>query len=98
MARLVWVGVGAFGGVYVYRKGERAAEAVREQGLIGTMQVLAAAVLHSNAALRDYGPAQHEAGLRVGRFRVSRVQTTRADPNAIMNTRAPAIAGRRKAR
>jgi hypothetical protein len=94
MARLVWVGVGAVGGVYVYRKGERAVDAVREQGVIGTVQVVAATTLHALVSLRSH-PAQHAviapaepvAGLRVGQFRITRARDAApALQPAIMDT------------
>jgi hypothetical protein len=94
MARLVWVGVGAVSGIYVYRKGERAVDAVREQGLAGTMQVVAAATLNAVVSLRSQ-PAQQSViaapepigGLRVGGFRISRAQDAAPAPRpAIMDT------------
>jgi len=77
VARLVWIGVGAVGGIYVYRKGGQVADAVREQGLGGTAQVVAGAAA---AALRNgqpttpapADPAPEAVGLRIGRFRISR--------------------------
>jgi hypothetical protein len=85
MSRLVWVGVGAVGGIYAYRKGERALDAVREQGVVGTVQLVAATTVNSVVALRsrsdvqaapmlaEAGPeAGHAPGLRVGRFRITR--------------------------
>ena len=122
MARVIWVGVGAVGGVYAYRKGGQAVDAVREQGIAGTVQIVAASALHAALALRttpDATPAaavrqSHAAapGLRVGRFRISRVDgpATVVAPAAIMDAddviditsadtrRATAGSPRRKAR
>ena len=86
MARLVWIGVGAVGGIYVYRKGNQVADAVREQGLGGTAQVVAGAAV---AVLRNGQPtpivpataAPEPAGLRIGRFRISRADES-ADTGA----------------
>ena len=98
MARVIWVGVGAVGGVYAYRKGGQAVDAVREQGLLRTAQIVAAGALHSLVALRtthDPAPAapfpqSDEAvpGLRVGRFRISRAdeQVAPVARAAIMDT------------
>lgn len=38
MSRVVWIGVGAIGGVVAYRRGQRAVNAARERGLIGNVQ------------------------------------------------------------
>lgn len=103
MARLVWIGVGAVGGVYAYRKGERALGAFREQGFVGSVQVVAATAANSAALMRGSwapaaaatappapaaAPAPPAAGLRVGRFRISRADEAAptAPPAAIMDT------------
>lgn len=78
MARLVWVGVGAAGGIYVYRKGEQAADVVRQQGALGTLQMVMAATLNTIVSMRSepqpaaVPAAPQTPGLRVGRFRVTR--------------------------
>lgn len=108
MARLFWIGVGAVGGVYAYRKGEQAVDTVREQGVIGTAQIVAAAAVQSAAVLRAQ-PADAVAqprGLRVGRFRITRADEPAPapplSPAAIMDTGViditDAPAPRRKAR
>ena len=38
MSRIVWVGVGAIGGVIAYRRGQRALNDARERGLVGNVQ------------------------------------------------------------
>lgn len=38
MSRVVWIGVGAIGGVLAYRRGQRTVNAARERGLIGNVQ------------------------------------------------------------
>lgn len=38
MGRMVWIAVGAAGGVYAYRRGQRLLEQARERGLVGSMQ------------------------------------------------------------
>ncbi|MEI8082609.1 MAG: hypothetical protein WCI74_12265, partial [Actinomycetes bacterium] len=38
MSRIVWVGVGAIGGVIVYRRGQRAVNEARDRGLVGNVQ------------------------------------------------------------
>lgn len=110
MARLIWIGMGAVGGVYAYRKGEQVVDAVREQGVIGTAQVVAAAAVHSAGVLRaqQQPTAPAQPGLRVGRFRITRAEGSApapaSAPAAIMGTGviditdAPATSRRRKAR
>ncbi len=38
MSRLVWVALGAAGGVYAYRRGQRLLEEARERGVVGSVQ------------------------------------------------------------
>ena len=38
MGKLVWVAVGAAGGIYAYRRAQRAAETVRERDLVENLQ------------------------------------------------------------
>lgn len=71
MSRLLWVGVGAAGGIYTYRRGQRAWEQAKERGVGGTATVLAAAAtsaLHTvrTAVLEDQGPSagNEQAGAR----------------------------------
>lgn len=84
MARLIWIGVGAVGGVYAYRKGEQVVETVREQGVLGTVQLVA------TAALRAQPAAGERRGVRVGRFRITRADDRAPapplGPAAIMET------------
>lgn len=42
MSRLLWMGVGAAGGIYVYRRGERAWERTKVRGVSGNATLLAA--------------------------------------------------------
>lgn len=42
MSRLVWVGIGAAGGIYTYRKGQRLWERTKERGVAGTATAAAA--------------------------------------------------------
>ncbi len=94
MARLVWVGVGAVGGIYAYRKGEQAMSTVREQGLVGTLQVVTATTVNAVVALRSQPEppgvivtAEPAAGVRMGRFRITRESTAApAHRSAIMDT------------
>lgn len=37
VGRLIWVAVGAAGGVYVYRRGQRLIEEAREKGVVGSV-------------------------------------------------------------
>ena len=41
MSRLLWVGVGAAGGIYLYRRGNRAWDEAKERGLAGNAAVVA---------------------------------------------------------
>lgn len=94
MARLIWIGVGAVGGIYAYRKGERVVGAVREQGVAGTAQVLLVSAAQTISAPRTGGaggsgmpPAQPR--LRVGGFVITRAQRSNrmhSAPGAIMDT------------
>ena len=43
MGRMVWMTVGAVGGVVAYRKGQRMAVDARERGFVGNMQAFAGA-------------------------------------------------------
>lgn len=43
MSRTFWVAVGAVGGVYAYRRGQRAAAEARARGLVGNVQAAAGA-------------------------------------------------------
>ncbi|CAB4899395.1 unannotated protein [freshwater metagenome] len=38
MGKLVWVAIGAAGGIYAYRRAQRAAETVRERDLVENLQ------------------------------------------------------------
>jgi hypothetical protein len=38
MGKLVWVAIGAAGGIYAYRRAQRAAETVRERNLVENLQ------------------------------------------------------------
>lgn len=42
MSRLLWVGVGAAGGIYAYRRGQRAWNTAKDRGVAGNMTVAAA--------------------------------------------------------
>jgi len=79
MARLVWVGVGAAGGIYTYRKGEHLFQALQAQEAMRVMRV----VKSVGRRPRDPAMALHPAsggpsvaappsGLRIGRFRITR--------------------------
>lgn len=43
MSRLLWVGIGAAGGIYTYRRGQRAWDRAKERGWSGTASVLMSA-------------------------------------------------------
>lgn len=43
VSRTFWVAVGAIGGIYAYRRGQRALDDARERGLVGNVQVAAEA-------------------------------------------------------
>lgn len=38
MGRMIWVALGAAGGVYAYRRGSRLLEEARQRGLVGSVQ------------------------------------------------------------
>jgi len=91
MARLIWIAVGAAGGIYTYRKGERAVAAVREQGVAGTAQLVASAASQRIAARNAAGPAvtAPAPGVTIGRIRISRA----GGPAAAAPPASPALAG-----
>ncbi len=102
MARLFWVGVGAVSGIYVYRKGEQIAGAVREQGVAGTAQAVATFALQAVSAPpgSDGGGAVAVAAerpqLRIGGIlitRTDRPNAAAAAPAAIMDTAVVDLTG-----
>lgn len=38
MGRMIWVAIGAAGGVYAYRRGQRLLDDARERGVVGSIQ------------------------------------------------------------
>lgn len=53
MARLLWVGIGAAGGIYTYRRGQQAWDRAKERGVGGTAAVLAATTTSALHSLRS---------------------------------------------
>jgi len=43
MSRVLWVGVGAVGGIYTYRKGQQAWDTAKERGVSGNATLVASA-------------------------------------------------------
>ena len=41
MSRVMWVAVGAVGGIYAYRRGQRALDEAKARGFVGNVQVAA---------------------------------------------------------
>ena len=81
MARLVWVGVGAAGGIYTYRKGEHLFQALQAQEAMRVMRVVKsvgrrprdpAMALHPASGGPSFVVAAPLTGLRIGRFRITR--------------------------
>jgi hypothetical protein len=80
---MIWLGVGAAGGIYVYRKGERLVERARTEGVtaaalhVARSARSAAELLAAPAAapVPDRGPdprgADRERSVRVGRYRLA---------------------------
>lgn len=60
MARLLWVGIGAAGGIYTYRRGQQAWDRAKERGVGGTAAVLAATTTSALHSLRSTS-AEHAA-------------------------------------
>ena len=52
MSRLVWVALGAAGGVYAYRRGQRLLEEARERGVVGSVQAATGSATHLAVAAR----------------------------------------------
>lgn len=58
MSRLVWVGVGAVGGIYVYRRGQRVWQDAKDRGVAGNITILTTA---ATAMLAKDGSATADA-------------------------------------
>ncbi len=54
MSRLFWTSVGAVGGIYTYRRTQRAWDRARERGVLGTAQALVAGVQRPTLTLGGY--------------------------------------------
>ena len=52
MSRLVWVALGAAGGVYAYRRGQRLLEEARERGVVGSVQAATGSATNLAVAAR----------------------------------------------
>lgn len=50
-SRVFWIGVGAVGGVVVYRRGQRAVEQARGRGIVGNVAAVAGTVSRVAAAI-----------------------------------------------
>jgi hypothetical protein len=67
MGKLVWVAIGAAGGIYAYRRAQRAAETVRERDLVENLQAAgerATSIASSIRALVSLLPSAHPSGQR----------------------------------
>ncbi len=53
MSRLVWMGVGAAGGIYVYRHGQRVLDRARERGVAGNTAAITRTVADIYRGIRD---------------------------------------------
>jgi len=53
MRRLVWVAVGAVGGIYAYRRGSALVAEARERGVVLTAQQAALAAMSTVASARE---------------------------------------------
>lgn len=53
MSRLIWMGVGAAGGIYVYRHGQKAWERTKERGVAGNTAVITRTVADIYRGIRD---------------------------------------------
>lgn len=91
---MFWVGVGAVGGIYAYRKGERVYAAAKERGLAGSAQLVATTTMGALVNLRHVDTAQ---GLQLGSFRVSRMPVA-ATSAKIVDTREIGPSPQRKVR
>lgn len=52
MSRLVWVALGAAGGVYAYRRGQRLLDEARERGIVGSVQAATGSATNLAVAAR----------------------------------------------
>ncbi len=91
MGRLVWVGVGAAGGIYTYRRGERMVQALQAQeagrmvrtvASVGRRPRDSAMAVHP-ASGGSFPLAAAQAGLRVGRFRITRADEPAPAPRHV---------------
>ena len=53
MSRLIWMGVGAAGGIYVYRHGQKVWERTKERGVAGNTAVITRTVADVYRGIRD---------------------------------------------
>lgn len=86
MSRLLWVGAGAVGGIYLYRKGERVWDEAKDRGIAGNASVLASATsaLMSQARARS---AQIE-GSPAGTEHVIQLPVKDHEPGMVYEVRA----------
>ncbi len=62
MSRTFWVAVGAVGGIYAYRRGQRAVTDAKERGFVGNVQVASdtvASVAQGASKLASLAAGQH---------------------------------------
>lgn len=53
MSRLIWMGVGAAGGIYAYRHGQKAWERTKERGVAGNTAAITRTVADIYRGIRD---------------------------------------------
>ncbi len=53
MSRLIWMGVGAAGGIYAYRHGQRVMERARERGVAGNTAAVTRTLANVYRGIRD---------------------------------------------
>lgn len=71
MSRIVWMGVGAAGGIYLYRRGNRTWDEAKERGLAGNAAVLASsASTMLNHAKRALAEAQDAKDIEIAEDRM----------------------------
>lgn len=90
MSRLLWVGVGAAGGIYLYRRGNRAWDGAKERGVAGNAAVIASsASTMLNHAKRTLAEAQEAKDAEMAEDRVVVLPGRESKASAFRDRTAP---------
>jgi hypothetical protein len=95
VSRLLWAGVGAVGGIYLYRKGQHTWDDAKERGVAGNAAALASTTSSLlNHARRGLTEAQAEKDAQLADERVIQLPVRDHQPGMTYEVRAvPAVTG-----